>query len=121
MAVFTCSGAIWLNDKIDETVQTCGAWIASATSTTLYDGSEVNLRSSELLNRTCGTHTQPTTIQSQWVGTQTYSAATCVGSAGNFTGTSTGAAGGLVVGGEFTKIAVAASDSIQFTIPLSLT
>ena len=121
MTGFACSGAQWLNDKIDETVQSCGGWIGTATSTNALEGSQANLVSPEIQARACATHTQPTTIQAQWVGTHTFGAESCVGSAGNFPSTSTGTVGGLIVGGEFTKIPVNASDSIQFTIQLDLT
>ena len=120
-AVFACSGAQWLLDKIDETVQTCGAWIGSATSTVAADQAWANLNSAETTRRTCGTHSQPTSIRSQWVGTQTYNVAHDVGSAGNFPATSTGTVGGLIVVGEFSPIVALAADAIQFTIQLDIT
>ncbi len=123
MAVFTCKGAQWLTDVIDATLNTCGGWIGTATSTTAFDQSETDLKSPEIQARVCTAQTQPTSIQQQWVGTHTFAAASCVGSAGNFESTSTvgGNAAKIIVGGEFTKIPVAISDSIQFTIQLSIT
>jgi len=121
MAVFACSGAQWLTDKIDQSVLTCGGWVAVASSTSLYDQSQANLISSELQNRACATQSQPTSIRTSWVGTQTFGIATCVGAAGNFPSTSTGTVGGLIVGGEFTKVPVNINDAIQFTVTLDLT
>jgi hypothetical protein len=121
MAVFSCAGAQWIVDKIDETIQTCGAWIAVATSTAAADQANANLPSSEWQARVCGVHSQATSIRNQWVGTHTFAAAACVGHAGNFTGTSTAVAGGSVVTGEYTKIPVAINDSIQFTVQLDIT
>jgi len=123
MAVFTCHGAQWMTDLIDATLNTCGGWIGTATSTTAFDQSETDLKSPEIQARVCTAQTQPTSISQQWVGTHTFGAGSCVGSAANFESTSTvgGNAGKIIVGGEFTKIPVLASDSIQYTIVLSLT
>lgn len=126
MAVFTCHGAAWLNDLIDATLNTCGGWIGTATSTTAFDQSETDLKSPEIQARVCAGfagQSQPTSISQQWIGTHTFGAGSCVGSAANFESTSTvgGNAGKIIVGGEFTKIPVLSSDSIQFTIVLTLT
>lgn len=68
--------------------------------------------------RVAPTVTQPTADKNQWVGTITAAAAKTITNAGLFNAAS---AGDLIVKGDFTGIALATGDKIEFTISLEQT
>jgi len=87
-----------------------GAGTAAKGDTTLFtEASEA---------RVAATVTQPTTDKNQWVATLTADGAKTITNAGLFDAAS---AGNLIVKGDFTGIALAAGDKIEFTISLEQT
>jgi hypothetical protein len=84
-----------------------GAGTAAASDTALF--TEVSE------SRVTATESQPIATTNRFVATQTYTGAKTITNAGLFTLVSGGT---LCVKGDFTGIAVAASDSIQFTIDI---
>ena len=68
--------------------------------------------------RVAATVTQPTADKNQWVGTLTAAAAQTITNAGLFDALTLGI---LVIHGDFTGIALAIGDKIEFTISLEQT
>jgi len=93
------------------------AGTAGVTDTTLFTEKLVDLSTSAGTDHTVGTSSQQTTTVTndtyQVVGTRTATGAGTVTNAGLFTAASGGT---LFLKGDFTGIALSASDSIQFTI-----
>ena len=65
--------------------------------------------------RVAATISQPTADKNQWVGTLTADAAKTITNAGLFDAAT---AGNLVIHGDFTGVALAAGDKVEFTISL---
>lgn len=116
--VLTSVGETWIRDKLHESVQTTGDFIAWGTGTGIASKSSTALFSEASEARVTATRTTPTANRIQWVGTMTANAAKTITNAGNFTA-STG--GTLIVHGDFTGISLAAGDKIEFTIQLDIT
>ena len=119
--VLTQIGEEWIVDKLDETVQTkpeyidwgTGAGTAAKGDTALFvEASEARIQ---------GTLTQPLTDKLRLVGTMTCAGAgKTITNAGSFT-VATKATGPLIIHGDFTGIALAIGDKIEFTIDLEIT
>lgn len=116
--VLTNVGEQWAADRMSGVVATTGQFIgwgtgagtAAKTDTTLFtEASEARVTG------TVSTNGTGSAAKYQVVGTLTADAAKTITNAGNFTA-STG--GTLIVKGDFTGIALALGDSIQFTITL---
>ena len=120
--IYTSAGEAKVVDLIDGTVATVlsnanakigwgtGAGTHIKGSTTLF------VEASEA--RVAATVTQPLADKNQWVGTLTADAAKTITNAGLFDAAT---AGNLVVAGDFTGIALAIGDKIEFTISLEQT
>ena len=87
-----------------------GAGTAAKADTTLFT------ESAEA--RVAATVTQPTADKNQWVGTITSASAQTITNAGLLNAAS---AGNLIIHGDFTGIALASGDKIEFTISLEQT
>jgi hypothetical protein len=100
------------------------AGTTAATDTTLFGERALDLTTTTGTRTVSGTSTQQTTTTTndtyQVVGTMTASGAGTVTNAGLFDGNSIGA-GNLFLKGDFTGIALASADSIQFTFKAQLT
>jgi len=120
--IYTSVGETVVVDLIDGTSSThldatnakiawgTGAGVAAKGDTTLFtEASEA---------RVVPTVSQPTVDKNQWVGTITADGTKTITNAGLF---DAAAAGNLIVHGDFTGIALAANDAIEFTITLEQT
>ena len=120
--IYTSAGEAKVVDLIDGTVATVlnatnakigwgtGAGTAAKADTTLF------VEASEA--RVAATVTQPLADKNQWVGTITSASAQTITNAGLLDAAS---AGNLVIHGDFTGIALATGDKIEFTITLEQT
>ena len=117
--VCTSVGKEWIIDKLDETVQTTGDYIAWGTGAGTAAVGDTALFTEAAETRVLATRSQPATDTIRWVGTITAAGAKTITNAGNFTATPAG--GTLIVHGDFTGIVLAISDQIQFTINLQVT
>ena len=116
--VLTQVGEEWLVDKINETVQTQGEYIAGGTGAgTAVKGSTV-LFTEVGETRATGVLSQPAADKIQWLGTQTYTGTKTITNAGNFTASTSGT---LIVHGDFTGIGVNNNDKIEYTVQLEIT
>lgn len=115
--VLTDVGEAYVVDKITDTSGLkaenigwgTGAGTAAKGDTTLFgEASE---------SRVVATETQPTADKVRWVGTLTADGAKTITNAGNF---DAAAGGNLVIHGDFTGIALALGDKIEFTIELEI-
>lgn len=125
--VLTTAGKGWVTSKIDEGVQTTGDFVgwgtgagtAAVADTTLFTEDSAG---SPTYARVSATRTIITTTVTndtvQWVATITSNGSKTITNAGNFTASTSGT---LIVKGDFTGIALALNDSIQFTITLQFT
>lgn len=116
--VFTTAGKAWVVDKIDETVQTTGDYIAWGSGAGTAVVGDTTLFTEESEARVVATRSQPSADTVRWVGSLTANGTKTITNAGNFTASSTGT---LIVKGDFTGIPLAASDIIEFTINLQVT
>lgn len=122
-AVATTVGKAWIIDKLDETLQTTadfigwgtGAGTAAVGDTTLFTEDSGG---SPTYARVTATRTQPFADTIQWVGVLTSNGTKTITNAGNFTASTSGT---LIVHGDFTGVALAVNDQIQFTITLQIT
>lgn len=118
--VLTQVGEEWIIDKLDETVQTTGDYVAWGTGagTAAKGDSALFTEASEV--RVSAVRTQPVADKIRWVATLTCAGAgKTITNAGNFTATPSG--GTLIVHGDFTGIPLNVGDKIEFTIDLEQT
>ena len=115
--VLTTVGDGFIVDKLDETTSDIPQWIAwgSGTGTAAVADTDVFGAVSEA--RVSGTTSQPSADVYQCLGTMTADGTKTITNAGLFTAS---AAGTLVMHGDFTGIALAADDQIQFTFQLQI-
>lgn len=116
--VVTTVGKEWIIDKLDETVQTTGDFVAWGTGAGTAAVGDTTLFTEAAESRVSATRSQPATDTIRWVATITAAGAKTITNAGNFTASS---AGTLIVHGDFTGIVLAIGDQIQFTINLQVT
>jgi len=117
--VLTSVGEAWVVDKLDETVQTTGDYIAWGTGTGTATKASETLFSEAAETRVTATRTQPLADKIRWVGTLTCNATPkTITNAGNFTAITVGT---LIVHGDFTGIVLAGGDKIEFTIDCEVT
>lgn len=127
LATVLCdTGRTWAGDKLHEASQTTADYIgwgtgvgtAGVTDTTLFTEDSGG---SPAYARVSATRTQQTSSvtrdQIRWVGTLTSNGTKSISNAGNFEASSGGAP---IIKGDFTPIALALNDSIQFTFTLTL-
>jgi hypothetical protein len=123
LATVATQGAIqWVVDKLDETVQTTGDYMAWGSGTGTAASTDTTLFTEESESRVVATRTQQTTSISgdtiRWVGSLTAAAGKTIRNAGNFTASTSGT---LIVKGDFTAITLNTGDIIEFTINLQFT
>jgi hypothetical protein len=92
-------------------------WIGSGTGTTTATSGDTTIETETSEARVSSTFSQPSANTNRLVGTITYGTSKTIANAGNLTSSSGGT---LVVHGDFSGVAVLASDAIQFTIDLAL-
>ena len=111
-------GEAWIVDKLDEAVQTTGDWIGWGTGAGTAAKADTTLFTEAAEARVEAVRTQPLADKIRWVSELTSASIQTITNAGNFTAS---AAGTLVVKGDFTGIALAVGDKIEFTIDLEIT
>jgi len=111
-------GEAWIVDKLDETVQTTGDYIGWGTGAGTAAKADTILFSEAAEARVVATRTQPLADKIRWVSEITSASAQTITNAGNFDAST---AGVLIVHGDFTGIALASGDKIEFTIDLEIT
>lgn len=116
--VLTQAGEEWVVDKLDETVQTTGAFVGWGTGAGTAAKGDTTLFTEASEARVAPTISQPLADKIRWVATLTANGAKTITNAGNFTA-STG--GTLIVHGDFTGIVLASGDKIEFTIDMEIT
>lgn len=116
--VFTTVGKQWAIDKLDETVQTTGDYIAWGTGAGTAVVGDTTLFTEAAEARVVATRTQPSADTIRWVGQLTSLSNQTITNAGNFTASSGGT---LLVKGDFTGVVLLTGDQIQFTINLQQT
>lgn len=116
--VLTQVGEEWIVDKLDETVQTTGDYIGWGTGAGTAAKGDTTLFTEAAESRVTGTRTQPLADKIQWVGTITSASAQTITNAGNLTAATVGT---LIVHGDFTGVALAIGDKIEFTISIEIT
>jgi hypothetical protein len=117
--VLTQVGEEWIVDKLDETIQTTGDYVAWGTGAGTAAKGDTALFTEASEVRVLATRTQPVTDKIRWVAQITADGGKTITNAGNFTATPTG--GTLIVHGDFTGIVLALGDKIEFTIDLEIT
>ena len=117
--VLTQVGEEWIIDKLDETVQTTGDYLAWGTGVGTAAKADIALFTEASEARVIATRTQPLTDKIRWVGTITCAGAgKTITNAGNFTAST---AGTLIIHGDFTGIVLAVGDKIEFSVDLEVT
>lgn len=116
--VLTTAGIGWVVDKLDETVQTTGDYVAWGTGAGTAAVGDTTLFTEASESRVSATRTQPSADKIRWVATLTADGIKTITNAGNFTASTSGT---LIVKGDFTGIALNAGDKIEFTIDLQVT
>ena len=116
--VLTTAGKAWIVDKIDETLQTTGDYVAWGTGAGTAVVGDTTLFTEAAEARVVATRSQPSADTVRWVATITSASAQTITNAGNFTASSSGT---LIVKGDFTGVVLAIADQIQFTINLQIT
>lgn len=114
--VVTTAGLNWLTDLFDGTVtKPANYYIGSGTGagTAVVGNTALNTEVSEA--RVAATLSQPAANTNRAVGTQSFTGTKTVTNAGLLTASTTGT---LLVHGDFTGIAVASGDAIEYTIDL---
>lgn len=115
--VVTTAGFNWLADLFDGTVtKPASYYIGSGTGagTAVVGNTALNTEVSEA--RVAATLTQPSANVNRCVATQSYTGTKTIVNAGLLTASSSGT---LIVHGDFTGIAVASGDAIEFTIDIT--
>lgn len=116
--VLTNVGEQWACDAMSGTVATTGQYIGWGTGAGTAAKGDTTLFTEATEARVAGTVTTNgtgATAKYQVVGTLTADGAKTITNAGNFTASSGGT---LIVKGDFTGIALALNDAIQFTITI---
>ena len=116
--VLTDVGEAWIVDKLDETVQTTGDYVAWGTGAGTAAKGDTTLFTEASEDREVAVRSQPTADKIRWVATLTADGTKTITNAGNFTAD---AAGTLIVKGDFTGIALTLNDQIEFTVDLEIT
>lgn len=116
--VLTSAGEAWIVDKLDETVQTTGDYVGWGTGAGTAAKADTVLFTEAAEARVVAARTQPLADKIRWVATITSASAQTITNAGNLTAATVGT---LIVHGDFTGIALAISDKIEFTIDLEIT
>ena len=116
--VLTTVGKQWIIDKLDETVQTTGDYIGWGTGAGTAAVGDTVLFTEASESRVVATRTQPSADTIRWVGTIVADGTKTITNAGNFSASSSGT---LIVHGDFTGVALALNDQIEFTINLQAT
>lgn len=114
--VVTTAGINWRVDLLDGTVtKPANYYIGSGTGagTAVVGNTALNTEVAEA--RVAATISQPAANTSRAVATQSYTGTKTITNAGLFTASTSGT---LLVHGDFTGIAVANGDAIQFTIDI---
>lgn len=115
--VVTTAGLNWLTDLFDGTVtKPANYYIGAGTGagTAVVGNTALNTEVSEA--RVAATLSQPSANVNRLVATQTYTGTKTITNAGALTAITTGT---LLVHGDFTGIAVDASDAIEYTIDIT--
>ena len=116
--VLTSAGEGWIVDKLDETVQTTGDYVGWGTGAGTAAKADTTLFVEAAESRVVATRTQPAADKIRWVASLTSASAQTITNAGNLTAATVGT---LIIHGDFTGIALAAGDKIEFTISLEQT
>jgi hypothetical protein len=116
--VLTQVGEEWIVDKLDETSQLTGDYIGWGTGAGTAAKGDTTLFTEASEARVTGTRSQPAADKIRWVGTITADGTKTITNAGNFDASTSG---NLIVKGDFTGIALASGDKIEFTIDLEIT
>lgn len=116
--VFTTVGKAWVIDKIDETVQTTGDYVAWGTGAGTAAVGDTTLFTEASETRVSATRDQSAADTIRWVATITADGTKTITNAGNFTASTSGT---LIVKGDFTGVDLVANDQIEFTITLQQT
>ena len=119
--VLTDTGEDLIVDMIKAAGSTVGpTYIGSGTGAGTTCKGSTGLFTESCDARSTGTFSEPTADKLRNVGTVSYGATKTITNAGELVTTSTGNQCGLVVHGDFTGIAVASGDKIEFTIDLTI-
>lgn len=116
--MYATSGKQFIVDLIDATVAVAahfGAWGTGAGTAAVGD---TTLFTEAAEARVSTTKSQPAADTNQWVWTMTSASAQTITNAGVF---SASTAGTLIIKGDFTGVALAINDQIQFTATLQQT
>jgi hypothetical protein len=116
--VLTTAGKTWIQQKLDEAIQTTGDYIGWGTGAGTAAVGDTTLFTESAEARTLSTRTQQGTDTIRWVGTITATAGRTITNAGNLTASSVGT---LIVHGDFTGVVLLTGDQIAFTINLQIT
>lgn len=129
--VLTQAGEDWIVDVLDGALSVNSDYIGWGTGAGTAGKSDVDLFNPAVEARQVATRSQPTTDRVRWVATITATAAHGVGGGNNISnagvfdliGSGSPPSGGtpLIVHGDFTSVALAIGDSIQFTVELEIT
>jgi hypothetical protein len=111
--VLTQVGEEWLVDKIDESIQTKGDYVGWGTGAGTAVKGDTTLFAEASEARVQAAMSQPAADKIRWVATLTADGSKTITNAGNFTAASGGT---LIVHGDFTGVALAQGDKIEFTI-----
>lgn len=116
--MFTTVGERKVADLWDgSTTAPASFWIGWGTSTQAAAKGDTALVAEVAQARVSATLSQPTTNVNRSVGTLTAGSSMDIGEAGLFASSSAGTP--MFVRGDFTKVALAANDSIQFTFDIT--
>lgn len=114
--VVTNSGRELITDITDGTTASPGTfYISSGTGAGTAAITDTTLFTEVSESRVAATKSQPITTTNRFAATQTYTGSKTITNAAVFSAAS---AGTMIVKGDFTGIAVASGDSIEFTIDL---
>jgi len=116
--VLTSVGEAWIVDKLDESDQTLGHHLGWGTGAGTAAKGDTTLFTEAAEARVEATSSQPAADKLRHVGTMTSASAQTITNAGIFTVITGGI---LVVKGDFTGVALAIGDKIEFTVDLEIT
>lgn len=117
-SVLTDYGEEWIVDKLDEAVQTTGAYVGWGTGAGTAAKADVALFTEAAEARVVAVRSQVGTDKIRWVAVLTSLIAQTIKNAGNFVAATGGAP---IIHGNFTGIPLQIGDQIQFTIDLEIT
>jgi hypothetical protein len=116
--VYTTVGKTKIVDRIDSNTGANTDYIAWGTGAGTAVVGDTTLFTEASESRVSATKSQPAADTNQWVGTLTADGAKTITNAGVFDAST---AGNLLIKGDFSGIALALNDQIQFTITLQQT